>query len=133
MNRVRILLADDHLEFSNVVEALLERDFEVVGRVQDGEALVSAALKLRPDIIVTDISMPILNGIEAARKLRQVGVQAKIIFLTVHCGDDFVITCLDAGASAYVLKFRLNTDLITALHKVVQGCPFIPNPTDLMN
>jgi DNA-binding NarL/FixJ family response regulator len=113
------------LEFSNVVEGLLAREFDVVGRVRDGEALVWAALKLRPDIIVTDISMPILNGIQAAGKLRQAGVQAKIVFLTVHSGDDFVDACLDAGACGYILKPRLNADLMLALDKVIQGHTFV--------
>src|SRR5450755_2837281 len=128
MNRVRILLADDHVEFSNVVEEFLEKEFDVVGKVGDGEALVTAALKLRPDIILTDISMPILNGIEATRKLRQVGVQARVVFLTLHSGDDFVQACLEAGASGYVLKIRLNTDLMPALHQVIQGRTFVLAP-----
>jgi two-component system response regulator NreC len=133
MNRVRILLADDHVEFSNVVEEFLEKEFDVVGKVGDGEALVTAALKLRPDIILTDISMPILNGIEATRKLRQVGVQARVVFLTLHSGDDFVQACLEAGASGYVLKIRLNTDLMPALHQVIQGRTFVLAPAGIAN
>ena len=133
MNRVRILLADDHVEFSNVVEEFLEKEFDVVGKVGDGEALVTAALKLRPDIILTDISMPILNGIEATRKLRQVGVQARVVFLTLHSGDDFVQACLEAGASGYVLKIRLNTDPMPALHQVIQGRTFVLAPAGIAN
>jgi DNA-binding NarL/FixJ family response regulator len=133
MNKARILLADDHVEFSNVVEGLLKTDFDVVGKVRDGEALVTAALRLHPDIIVSDISMPILNGIEATKKLRLSGVQAKIIFLTVHSDGDFVRACLDAGACGYVLKFRLNADLLAAMDTVLEGRTFLSDPDDLTN
>jgi DNA-binding NarL/FixJ family response regulator len=84
--KVRILLADDFPAFSDLVEGLLDPAFDVVGRVNDGEALVTEALKLNPDVIITDISMPVLSGIDAIRKLRQVGSRAEVMFLTTHSG-----------------------------------------------
>jgi DNA-binding NarL/FixJ family response regulator len=116
MARVRILMADDHVHVSDAVEGLLKSDFDVIGKVGDGEALLADALRLRPDVILTDISMPILNGIEAAQKLRQIGVQSKIVFLTMHSGDDFVDACFNAGASAYILKPGL-AELVPALQR----------------
>jgi DNA-binding NarL/FixJ family response regulator len=132
MNKVRILLADDHAEFSSAVQSLLEQDFDVIGKVADGEALVAAAMQLHPDVIVTDISMPNLNGIEAAQKLRQLGVAAKIVFLTMHQGHDFVDACLHAGASGYILKTGL-AELVPALHRVIAGRTFVATPDALAN
>ncbi len=90
MKRVRILLADDHREMLKRVVHLLQSDFEVVGAVTDGQALLEAASKLRPDVVVLDISMPLMNGLEAADRLRKAGSRAKMVFLTVHEGPDFV-------------------------------------------
>ncbi len=123
--RVRILLADDHPGFMDRVEELLDSAFDIVGKVKNGEALVAATLQLRPDVIVTDISMPILNGIDAALKLRQLGSHAQIIFLTVHCDQDFQLACIEAGATGYVLKSRLINDLIPALREILAGRLFL--------
>ena len=117
---VRILLADDHPGFSEIVERLLEPHlleppFQVVGKVKNGRDLVEAALKLQPDLIITDISMPLLNGIEAVRKLKESGSRAKVVFLTVHSDPDFVCACFAAGASGYVVKARMATDLSPAV------------------
>jgi DNA-binding NarL/FixJ family response regulator len=119
--RVRILLADDFPPFTDLVEGLLDPEFDVVGKVTNGEALVSAALDLNPDVIISDISMPILNGIEAVRKLRQVGSRAEVLFLTIHSGSDFVKACLDVGARSFVVKSRLDDDLLPALRKMLAG------------
>src|SRR3974390_2105663 len=124
-----MLLADDHPGFSEMIEGLLGPTFEVVGEVSDGQSLVEKARELSPDIIISDISMPILNGIEAAQQLKRLGTPAKIIFLTVHSGTDFVRACMAAGASGYVDKPRAATDLLAAIGKVLAGHTFIsPHP-----
>lgn len=128
MGKLRILLADDHLPFLNVVESLLVPLCEVVGRVSDGQSLLEAARLLQPDVIVTDITMPILSGIEASRQLRESGSAAKIIFLTVHSDVDFVQTCLAIGASGYVLKPRIMNDLLHAIQEALAGRNFISPP-----
>ena len=104
MIRTRILLADDNFEFLDFVERLLGSEYDIVAKVKDGEALVAAALRLGPDVIVTDISMPILSGIDAARKLRQLGSRARIVFLTVYLDQDWVVACTEAGATRFVPK-----------------------------
>ena len=125
MDRVRILLADDHPHFSDMVESILGPDFEVVGRVENGRALLSAAAKLNPDLILTDISMPVLNGIDAVDELRKQGCLSKVIFLTVHSDSDFVRSCLAAGASGYIVKPRVALDLLPAIRQVLAGHFFI--------
>ena len=125
MNKKRVLLADDHPHFSELVEALLGPAFEVVGRVSDGKALCEAATSLKPDLILTDISMPILNGIEAVDELHRSGCNSKIIFVTVHSDPDFVRSCLAAGAAGYVVKPRVATDLQLAIRQVFAGHLFI--------
>ncbi len=125
MNKVRILLADDHPHFPDLVESLLEHDYEVVGKVSDGRALVEAAENLHPDIIVTDISMPVLNGIEAVEELQKAGSRAKVIFLTVHSDPDFVRACLSIGAFGYITKPRIVLDLLPAIHEALAGHLFI--------
>ena len=114
------MLADEHQEFLKVVEGLLEPTFEVVEKVGDGEALVEAAEKLRPDVILTDISMPLLDGIQAVRKLHDRNLPSKIIFLTMHADSEIVRACMYAGATGYVLKSRINADLMPALHEVLK-------------
>jgi DNA-binding NarL/FixJ family response regulator len=125
MSKVRILLADDHPGVSDFVEALLEPSHEIVGKVRDGKALIDAAARLKPDAIITDISMPILSGMEAGRKLKESGCRAKLIYLTIHSDCDFVHACLNVGAFGYVLKCRMDTDLLLAIREVEAGRKFI--------
>lgn len=125
MKKVRILLADDHPHFPELVESLLDPTFEVVGKVRDGRALLDAALRLKPDIIVSDISMPELNGIEAANELRKSGCNSKLIFLTVHSDPDFIRAGLATGAFGYVAKPRVMVDLLPAIHEALAGHLFI--------
>jgi len=125
LKKIGILLADDHPHFPQFVGSMLGADFEVLGSVSDGQALVEAALRLAPDLIITDISMPILNGIEAVEQLRKAGCTAKIIFLTVHTGADFVRTCLDSGATGYVVKPRAANELLRAIRSVIAGDTFV--------
>ena len=125
MNKVRILLADDHPHFPELVEGLLGANFEVVGKVGNGRALFDAALDLKPDVIVTDISMPVLNGIEVVEQLRRSGCTSKVIFVTVHSDPDFVRTCLAAGAFGYIVKPRVAIDLLPAIREAIAGHLFI--------
>jgi DNA-binding NarL/FixJ family response regulator len=130
MSKLRVLLADDHPTMLQMVGNIVESLFEVVGKVADGKSLLEAATKLNPDLIVTDISMPILNGIDAAKELKKSGSRAKIVFLTVHSDHEFVRACFDAGATGYVLKPRMANDLLDAMRAVVAGHRFAsPNLT----
>jgi DNA-binding NarL/FixJ family response regulator len=129
MNKLRILLADDHPYFLELVEGLLGTTFDVVGKVGDGRALFDAARELHPDIILTDISMPVLNGIDAINELRRSGSSSKVIFLTVHTDADFIRTCLGAGAFGYIFKERVAIDLVPAIREALAGHLFI-SPSD---
>jgi DNA-binding NarL/FixJ family response regulator len=125
LNKLRILLADDHPRFSEFVESLLDPSFKIVGKVSDGQALLDAAAKVKPDIIITDISMPVLNGIEAAEELQRAGCTARIIFLTVHSDPDFVRRCLATGAFGYIMKPRVALDLMSAIREALAGHLFV--------
>jgi len=125
LRNVHILLADDHRYLLEVIRDLLEPTFSVVGCVEDGESLVEAASKLQPNVIVTDISMPKLNGMDAANRLRESGSSSKIVFLTVHAEPDFVEAALKTGALAYVSKFRINSDLLVAIDEALAGRIFV--------
>jgi DNA-binding NarL/FixJ family response regulator len=119
--RPRILLADDHPLVLQRVTSLLETVFNVVGAAHDGRELVSEALRLQPDVIVADISMPGLSGIEAAHQLREQGSTAKLVFLTIHSEDEFLDACRAEGAMGYVVKAHLRTDLIPAINAALSG------------
>ena len=125
MARARILLADDHKEIRDRAVRLLEPEFEVVGTVADGNALVKASAQLKPDVCVIDISMPGLSGIEAAIKLRENGSEARIVFLTVNEDSDFVRAALKTGALGYVVKSRMATDLCAAINGAMNGHLFV--------
>ena len=125
MSKVRILLADDHPGFPEIEERLLESEFEVIGRVGNGQALFEEAMRLKPDVIVSDISMPILNGIEVADRLRESGCSSRIVFLTVHSDTEFVRRCLSAGAFGYVPKSRIANDLVPAIRAALEGSIFV--------
>ena len=121
MRRPRVLLADDHKIVAEGLRSILEPEFEIVGTVEDGRALVEAAQKLNPDVIVVDISMPLLNGIEAARQLKKGSSQAKVVFLTMHPDVTYATRALEAGASGYVLKHAAPSELITAIREALKG------------
>jgi DNA-binding NarL/FixJ family response regulator len=125
LERPRILLADDHHPLLNRVITLLKSEFEVVGSVSDGRALVREALRLQPDVIVLDITMPILTGIEAARELHEAGSKAKLVFLTVHQSLSFVRECFAEGGLGYVTKSRLVTDLVPAITEALSNRRFV--------
>ena len=125
MARARILLADDHKEIRDRAVRLLEPEFEVVGAVADGNALVRISAQLKPDVCIIDISMPYLNGIEAAIKLKENGSEARIVFLTVNEDSDFVRAALKTGALGYVVKSRMATDLCLAINGAIRGDRFV--------
>jgi DNA-binding NarL/FixJ family response regulator len=111
---------------------LLEREFEVLQPVENGEELLEAAIRLKPDLCVIDISMPMLNGIEAATRLKDSGSTAKIIFLTIHEDTDFLAAAFQAGASGYVVKPRMASDLRDAIREVLAGGKYISPSMDPM-
>jgi DNA-binding NarL/FixJ family response regulator len=125
MERPRIIVADDHDVMLDTVSALLQPDFDVVSNVNNGRDLIREAHRLQPDVIVLDITMPVLNGIEAAHKMREAGLTARLVFLTVHEQSSFVNACFDEGALGYVTKSRLRTDLIPAIRDAISGHHFI--------
>ena len=121
MAKTRVLLADDHKPLLDAFEKLLVPEFEVVGRVSDGRALVSAAETLRPDVIVLDISMPLLNGFDAARQLKLTMPQAKLVFLTMDNDDAVAAEAFRLGASAYLHKLSAGTELALTIRMLVAG------------
>jgi DNA-binding NarL/FixJ family response regulator len=125
VNRPRIILADDHRIVVEGLRSLLQSEFDLVGTAENGVDLVELAQRMNPDVIVTDISMPLLNGIDAVRKLRESGVQAKIVFLTMHPDVVYATRAMEAGASGYVLKHSAPDELIAAIHEVLRGGAFI--------
>jgi DNA-binding NarL/FixJ family response regulator len=125
VNRPRILLADDHDVMRARVKRHLEREFEVVDAVGNGRALLETAARLKPDVCLLDISMPILNGIETATRLKQSGSTAKIVFLTIHEDPDFVQAALETGALGYVVKRRMVSDLRPAIKEALAGRIFV--------
>lgn len=125
MPRLRILLADDHSLILTGIRALLADGFELVGQVEDGRALVEAALRLRPDLVILDISMPLLNGIEAARQIRKEWPAARLLFLTMHSDPFYLREALQAGASGYLLKSSANEELPQAIAAVARGDTYL--------
>jgi DNA-binding NarL/FixJ family response regulator len=123
--RIRVLLADDHKIVLDGLRSLLEPEFELAGTVEDGRALVSAAEKLRPDVIVVDISMPLLNGIEAVRQIKKLDKQVKVVFLTMHPDVTYAIRAFEAGASGYVLKHSASSELLIAIHEAIKGRTYV--------
>jgi len=118
-------LADDHSAMLDRVVELLSREFEVVGAVCDGQALLDAAAATNPDVIVSDVSMPIFSGIEVAQLLKKHGSKAKIIFLSVHEDPDFIKASVEAGVIGYVIKPRLASDLRLAIKRAIKGRSFV--------
>jgi DNA-binding NarL/FixJ family response regulator len=125
LERPRVLLADDHHPILNRVVSLLKEHFEIVGSVSDGRALVREAERLQPDVIVLDITMPILTGIEAARELHEAGSKARLVFLTVHQSNAFVRECFAKGGLGYVTKSRMMTDLVPAINEALSNRHFV--------
>jgi len=125
MKRPRVLLADDHLLLREAFTKLLEPSCDVVGAVADGRALLEAAQELRPDIVVLDIAMPLLNGLDAARQLKGLAPEVRLIFLTVSEDPDLAAEAFRAGASGYLLKNSAASELFKAIQEVCQGRSYI--------
>ena len=123
--RTSILLADDNLAVLHYVSRMLEKDYQVVGALHDGESVLRDWRRLRPDLIVLDVSMGEPNGIEVARSLRDSGCDSRIIFLTIHQDPGFVKAAFDAGGSGYVVKSRISKDLAVAIDAALAGKHFV--------
>ena len=125
MSRPRILVADDHRIVAEGLRSLLEPEFELVEIVEDGRQLVDTAKRLTPDVIVADITMPQLNGLDAVEELRQAGCTAKIVFLTMHKDATYAARALRSGASGFVLKHSASSELVTAIRESLVGRTYV--------
>jgi DNA-binding NarL/FixJ family response regulator len=125
MTKIKVLVADDHRILAEGLRSLLEPTFELVAIVENGRELIAAAKELKPDVIVVDISMPLLNGIDAVSRIRSAGIQAKIIYLTMHLEASYARRALAAGASGYVLKHSASSELLFAIRQALAGRIFI--------
>ena len=125
MTRRRVLVADDQDQVLTAVTALLGDSFDVIGQVSDGRAALETTLKLQPDLVVLDISMPRMNGIEVAKELKRRASGAKIVFLTIHEEPDILANCFAAGALGYVVKTFMARDLIPAIEEALAGRVFV--------
>lgn len=125
MPKPRVLLADDHRLVLEGFRRILEGQYQLVGAVEDGRALLDIAKKLRPDIVILDLSMPLLNGIDATTRLKKICPDTKIIIVTMHADTDYVRSAFEAGASAYVLKRSAVDELEQAIQAVLVGRSYI--------
>jgi DNA-binding NarL/FixJ family response regulator len=123
--RPTVLLCDDHLLVAEALRSLLTPEFDLVGVVEDGRALVEAAGRLRPDVIVADVTMPQLNGIDALIQLRQRGESVPVVFLTMHRDVTFARRALEAGASGFVLKHSAPAELVSAIRAALEGRTYL--------
>ena len=126
--RPRVLIADDHDALLQRVSALLAREFEVIGAVHDGAQLVAAEAALEPDVLIVDISMPGMSGLEATSRIRRRGSHAAVVCLTAHAECDIVEAAIQAGALGYVVKTSLVHDLVPAIRAALEGRQFISSP-----
>jgi DNA-binding NarL/FixJ family response regulator len=122
---VRVLLADDSPPMLQAARRILEPEFQIVGTVDDGQDVLEATESLKPDVLILDISMGVMSGLEAARLLTRIGSKAKIVFLTVHHDQEFVEEAFSAGAIGYVVKPRLGSDLLLAVREALIGHTFV--------
>lgn len=125
MPRLRVMLADDHRMFSEGLARLLKAQFEIVGIVENGRDLITAAERLQPDVILLDISMSSLNGIEAARRIQKIPHPPKIVFLTMHEDASYATAAFQAGASGFVLKRSAPAEIITAVREAMRGRTYV--------
>ena len=123
--RPRVLLAEDHRIVAEGLKSLLEPDYELAGIVEDGRAMIDAVRRLHPDVVVADVSMPLLNGIEALEELRREGIDVPVLFLTMHRDVAYARRALEAGAAGYVLKHAAATELLQAIQAALAGGTFV--------
>jgi len=124
-NRSRILIADDHNLVAELCKRLLESEFDVVGMVGDGRALVRAAVKLKPDVIIVDVAMPILNGLDAGRQVKEMLPSVKLVYLTMNPDPEIVVEALARGASGYLLKTCAASEMVLAVREVLRGKTYL--------
>ncbi len=125
LKRIRVLLADDHQMLADALKGVLEPKFEVVGSVRDGRALVQATAKLKPEVVVVDVAMPRLNGLDAARQIKHSMPHVKLIFMTMNEDPDLVGEAFRAGGSGFLLKQAAAFELTAAIDKVVKGGSYV--------
>jgi DNA-binding NarL/FixJ family response regulator len=125
MIRARVLLADDHRMLAEGLTTLLVPEFDVIGVVEDGRAMVEAAKALKPDVIVADITMPQLNGIEALEEIKKFDANVRVVFLTMHCDVAYARRAIEAGAAAFVLKHSASKELAHAVREAAQGRRYV--------
>jgi len=125
MGKIRVLLADDHEAILDRVRTVLGDEFDIVATVNNGQDALVEARRLDPDVLVLDISMPGLNGLQTANEMKSAHRRTKVVFLTVHEDPDFVAAAFSAGASAYVVKSDVTTDLVPAIHDALEGHKYI--------
>ncbi len=124
-SRPRILIADDHAVFTEALRLLLEKSYDVVGTVGDGRALLTAAAELEPDVVVVDIGMPLLNGLDAAQRLREQSPKVKVVFLTMQDDPNLAAAAMEMGSVAFVLKRSAGAELMTAIEHALQGRTYL--------
>jgi DNA-binding NarL/FixJ family response regulator len=125
MGKIRVLLADDHETVLARIRSLLCKDFEVVGTVDNGRDAVAEVRRLDPDVLVIDISMPVMDGLQAASQLHRRSCRTKVVFLTVHEDRDYVDAALAVGASGYVTKSHVTSDLVPAIREAIVGHTYV--------
>ena len=125
MIRPTLFLADDHAEFLNSTAALLRAHFELIGTAGDGALLVSEVQRLKPDVVVVDVTMPRMTGIEAVHELIQSGSKSKFVFLTIHSDEEYIKACLGEGALGFVTKSRMKAHLIPAIYAALDGRSYV--------
>ena len=125
LNRIRVLLADDNKAIFSRITKLLPANCDVVGEMSDGRQALKAMKELKPDILVLDISMPVINGIETAHRLKEADAKTRIVFLTVHDDPDYAREALETGALGYVIKPRIVSDLLAAIKEAHAGRSFV--------
>jgi DNA-binding NarL/FixJ family response regulator len=125
MQRSRILIADDHTLIAELCKRLLEPEFEVVGTVINGRAMVRVAAQLNPDVIVLDIAMPVLNGLDAGRQVKAALPLVKLVYLTMYTDPELALEAFDRGAAGYLLKTCAVTDMVTAVREVLRGNTYL--------
>lgn len=125
MKRTRLIIADDHVMFAQGLESLLRDEFDLLGTAGNGEELVEATLRLEPDVVLVDISMPVLNGFDAVRRIKASGSETKIIFLTMHDDATLLSEAFRCGASGYILKQAAGEELVNAIRAVAHGNNYV--------
>jgi len=129
VSKVRIVLADDHREMVDIVRSTLGEDFEIVAAVEDGRRALDAVLTLDPDVLITDISMPEMDGLQLAGQVKKSHCRTKVIVLTMHQDSYFVAAAMSLGVSGYVTKTLMSSDLVFAIQDALKGNVFISGST----